>query len=225
MAIRRALVLADGDAPSRAALDLAWPGWDDGVDFVVAADGGARLADALGLRLDRWVGDGDSLGADGVNELRARGIDVNLVAVEKDATDAELALLVAIDSGATDITILGALGGPRPDHALANIALLGHPAAAGRDVVILDPSARIRLLAGSGARIALPGGIGALVSLVPLETTAGVITTGLRFPLVGETLPFGPARGISNVRTAAAAEVRIEAGRLLVVEVPATLAP
>ena len=58
---RHAVVLADGAAPTRLALDTAWPGWDDGVDLVVAADAGARHATALGLRLDRWVGDGDSI--------------------------------------------------------------------------------------------------------------------------------------------------------------------
>jgi thiamine pyrophosphokinase len=225
MAIRRALVLADGEAPSRSALDLAWPGWDAGADYIVAADGGARLADAFGLRLDRWVGDGDSLGADGVADLRRRGIDVHLEPTDKDATDTELALLAAISAGATDIVILGALGGPRTDHGLANVALLGHPAAAGRELMLLDPAARIRVIAGPGGRLALPGRVGDVVSLIPLETTSGVTTTGLRFPLVNETLPFGPARGISNVRIEEIAEVAIERGRLLVVEVPATLAP
>ena len=43
-----ALVLADGAAPSRASLDAAWPGWDAGLDLVIAADGGARHATTLG---------------------------------------------------------------------------------------------------------------------------------------------------------------------------------
>jgi thiamine pyrophosphokinase len=225
MAIRRALVLADGAAPTRAQLDRAWPGWDADIDLVVAADGGARLADALGLRLDRWVGDGDSLGADGLDELRRRGIDIRLEPLAKDASDAELALITALDSGAASVVILGALGGPRPDHELANVALLGHPAATGREVSLLDPTARIRLLAGPVARLRLPGRIGDLVSLIPLETTVGVVTVGLQYPLSGESLPFGPARGISNVRIASPAEVSFERGRLLVVEVPATLQP
>ena len=33
----------------RAALDRAWPGWDDGVGLVIAADGGARHAAELGV--------------------------------------------------------------------------------------------------------------------------------------------------------------------------------
>lgn len=225
MTVRRAIVLADGGAPTRAQLDLAWPGWDADIAFVVAADGGARLADALELRIDRWVGDGDSLGPEGLDELRRRGIDVGLEPVAKDTSDAELALVAAIDSGAEAVVILGALRGPRLDHELANVALLGHPSAAGRELSILDPTARIRLLAGPDARLELPGRIGDLVSLIPLEATSGVVTTGLEFPLARETLPFGPARGISNVRVVERAAVALERGRLLVVEVPATLAP
>ena len=33
-----ALILADGDVPPRSELDLLWPGWDDGVKAVIAAD-------------------------------------------------------------------------------------------------------------------------------------------------------------------------------------------
>lgn len=220
---RRVLVLADGAAPTRRELDDAWPGWDDGIDLVISADGGARLADALGLPIDRWVGDGDSLGPAGVADLRARGIQVDLAPTDKDTSDTELALLAALDDGAESVLVLGALGGPRPDHALANVALLGHPDAAGCEITILDPSARIRLLAGPDARLDLIGRAGDLVSLIPLETTTGVTTAGLQFPLEDATLEFGPARGISNVRTSPTARVAIRTGRLLVVEAPARL--
>lgn len=220
---RRALVAADGAAPSRAALDAAWPGWDEAIDVVIAADGGARLADKLELSIDRWVGDGDSLGPDGLAALRRRGIPVDLVATEKDATDTELALLAAIETGARHIVILGALGGPRLDHALANVALLGHPAAAGRDMLLVDPAARIRLVTGPADAVRLAGGVGDVVSLIPLETAIGVTTSGLLYPLTGATLAFGPARGVSNVRIEPVATVTLEAGRILVIEAPATL--
>ncbi len=219
----RAIVVADGDPPTRAALDAAWPDWDAGTDLVVAADGGARLADALGLPIHRWVGDGDSLDDAGLSELRSRGVPVALADPDKDASDTELGLLAAIDAGAERITIIGALGGPRPDHALANIALLGHPAAFRRELQIIDPTARIRLLDSVSGRLDLAGRVGDLVSLIPLEAVTGVTTTGLRFPLVGDTLVVGPARGISNIRAASEASVAIRSGRLLVVEAPATL--
>jgi thiamine pyrophosphokinase len=80
----RAIVLADGDGPDRAALDARWPDWSRGIGFVVAADGGARLAAPLGLRLDAWVGDGDSLSAAEIEQLRTSGVPVELVPADKD---------------------------------------------------------------------------------------------------------------------------------------------
>ena len=120
MTVGRAIVLADGDQPSRVDLDAAWPGWADGVDLVIAADGGARLADPLGLRIDAWVGDGDSLGEAGLGELRRAGVPITLAPADKDESDAEMGLLAALRTGARDVTILGSLGGPRLDHALAD---------------------------------------------------------------------------------------------------------
>ena len=49
-----ALVLADGPVDAVADLDWAWPGWSDGIDLVVAADGGARHAAALGRRIEAY---------------------------------------------------------------------------------------------------------------------------------------------------------------------------
>ncbi len=149
------------------------------------------MADGLRLRIDRWVGDGDSLGSDGLAELRRRGVAVSLESVDKDATDTELALEAALAAGARSVVILGALGGPRPDHALANVALLGHPSGHGRELVILDPSARVRLVSGPASGVSLPGRVGAVVSLIPIETTTDITTTGLRFGLVNATLVAG----------------------------------
>jgi len=221
--VLRAIVVADGAPPTRAALDAAWPGWDAGTDLVIAADGGARLADALGLPIHRWVGDGDSLGEAGLAALRRRGVPIELASPDKDASDTELGLLAAIGAGAGRVAIIGALGGPRPDHALANIALLGHPAAVGRELLILDPAARIRLLDSVAGLLDLGGRVGDIVSLIPLEPVTGVTTAGLRFPLEDDTLIVGPALGISNIRAASDATVTIRSGRLLVVEAPARL--
>lgn len=217
-----ALVLADGSSGPVEALDAAWPGWSDGIDWVVAADGGARHAAALGRPLDLWVGDGDSLGEDGIADLAAAGIPIRRLAVDKDESDTELALLAAIEAGARWITILGALGGARFDHGLANVWLLADPRLAGCDLRIVDAASRIRLI-GPG-RHDLGGRIGDLISLMPFGGDAGRVTSiGLRYPLRAEPLRLGPSRGLSNVRDAGDASIELEAGRLLVAETPVTL--
>jgi thiamine pyrophosphokinase len=76
---------------------------------------------------------------------------------------------------------------------------------------------------GPGA-LELEGRIGDLVTLIPFGGDAGgVRTTDLQYPLAGETLVFGTARGVSNVRLATRASVAVETGSVLVVETPVTL--
>jgi thiamine pyrophosphokinase len=219
---RHALILADGSVEPGAVLDRAWPGWADGIDLVIAADGGARHAMALGRTIDLWVGDGDSIAADELASLAAAGVPIRRSPTDKDETDAELALLAAIDAGARRLTILGALGGDRPDHELGNVWLLAHPALVGRDACLLDGRARIRLV-GPG-ETAITGRVGDLVSLLAFGGDAtGVTTRGLRYPLSDETLSIGPSRGLSNVRVASDAGIVVRGGLLLAIETPARL--
>ncbi len=223
MPMNHVVVLADGAPVSRPDLDAAWPGWDRGISAVVAADGGARSAISLELRIDAWVGDGDSLDAGTRDALRAAGVVVSPVAREKDESDTELAILEAVRRGADEITILGGLGGMRADHALANVTLLAHPALAGRPARLLDASTRISLV-GPGGELGLVGRIGDTVTLLPLGGPADEVTvSGLRYPLSGDRLELGSTRGLSNVRTAPQTRIAVGSGRLLVVESPATL--
>ena len=225
----KAIVLADGDAPARAALDEAWPGWADEAGIVIAADGGARHARDLGLTLDAWVGDGDSIDGDSLAALAADGVSIRRVATAKDESDTELALLEAIARGADEIVVVGALGGVRFDHALANVGLLAMPQLGDLPTTLLDERARIRLITAPGpggaeVRFPLPGTAGDRVSLLPYgEGVAGVTTHGLAYPLADEPLPPGPARGLSNVRVSPDAAVTVKSGRLLVIETPVTL--
>jgi thiamine pyrophosphokinase len=226
-----ALILADGDVDSRAALDAAWPGWADGIVLVVAADGGARHAAALGLRIDRWVGDGDSTDSAELARLRDLGADVELHDRDKDESDTELAINAAIAAGADAVTVLGAFGGARLDHALVNVTLLAHPALGDRPASLLSASARVRLAQTTAKdasslplTVDLGGRVGDTVSIIPFGVDGvGIRTAGLRYPLRDETLVLGSARGLSNVRLAADASFVLRGGAVLVVETPATL--
>jgi thiamine pyrophosphokinase len=224
-----ALILADGDVPARARLDAAWPGWDEGVDLVIAADGGARHAERLGVMVDLWVGDGDSLGEDGLAELVAAGVPIERSPADKDQTDLELAVDAALARGSAGLVIVGALGGERVDHALANVALLARADLAGRSVVLLDGAARLSLVRGpdqAGAPVTalLAGEPGTTVSLLPVGgDVTGVTTDGLVYPLDDEPLLLGSARGVSNVVARSGASVTVRSGFLLIVGSPATL--
>lgn len=208
----RAVVVAHGDVlPSDRAVIRA-------DDYVVAADGGA-------FALERWkilphlvVGDMDSLGDAGVEKFARKGTPVAKFSAEKDESDLELAVAHAIAAGATEIVLLGALGGDRLDHETANLLLLADP---GYDTVRLEArrgALRIRALRGRGS-LTIGGPVGALVTLIPVNGDAeGVTTEGLRYPLRAETLRFGRARGLSNEVVSLPANVSLDKGTLLVFE-------
>jgi thiamine pyrophosphokinase len=184
-------------------------------DMLIAADSGAATALRLGYVPAYIVGDFDSLDTLLVEQARASGSRIISAAVEKDETDTELAVQLAIEQGATQITLLGALGGERFDHAIANVFLL-----AGFDTVpirIIDGTSTCWLLRSPG-HITIHGQSGDLLSLLPLTGDAtGIRTQGLYYPLHGETLRFGKPRGVSNTLIAERAEVWLESGLLLVI--------
>ena len=219
------LVVGDGDVPPRAVLDRAWPDWAAGVQRVIGADGGATHAAALGWPPDLVVGDMDSLARPEAESLADNGVPFERWSAHKDQSDLEIALRSALARGEGRVVVLGALGGPRLDHALAAVWLLALPLARGRDVTVLDGTTRVGLLHGPGER-QLAGRRGDLVTLLPFGTPArGVRTVGLAYPLDGETLAVGPSRGLSNVRVDERATVRLEQGRLLIVESHPTEVP
>ena len=212
----RAVVLANGCLDDVETLRARLKDWQ-GV-LTVAADGGGRHAKALGLPLHVVVGDLDSL--DEVNRivLSANGTHFEVVPAHKDETDLELALLYAVRQGADEIAVLGALGG-RLDMALANILLLAHPLLAGVHVELWAGQQTAWLIRPPVGEVR--GQLGDTLSLIPLggEVT-GITTQGLEYPLKGETLTFGPARGVSNVLTAPLARVEVQQGLLLAVHTP-----
>jgi thiamine pyrophosphokinase len=184
-------------------------------DVLIAADGGARHCLALGLTPHRVVGDFDSLTANELAELRGHGVTVEQHPRGKDETDLELALLAAQRLGAAHIAILGALGG-RLDMTLANILLLAHPQLAELRIEIWHGAQTAWLIRPPGDEVT--GQPGDTLSLIPLNGDAAEVTTrGLHYPLRGETLAFGPARGVSNVLIAATARVSLGSGLLLAV--------
>jgi thiamine pyrophosphokinase len=184
-------------------------------DLVIAADSGAATALRLGYVPQLVVGDFDSLDPETARRLHHEGSFFVRAAVEKDETDSELALQQAQQRGASEITLLGGLGGARFDHALANILLL-----AGYETVplrIIDGPSTCWLLRGPGSS-AIRGRPGDLLSLFPLGAAAtGIRTANLSYPLNGEALHLGKPRGVSNALTAVDAEVSLEAGLLLIV--------
>jgi thiamine pyrophosphokinase len=183
-------------------------------DLVVCADGGVHHAMAIAAWPHVVIGDMDSLPMALRAELEVRGVTLVVHPAHKDETDLELALLYAVERGATQVTVLGALG-KRTDHALANLMLLAHPRLKGVGVRVISGDQEIVLIRQEAM---FEGSPGDLLSLLPIGGDAhGIVTSGLEYPLHDETLYFGPARGVSNVFIASRPGVCLRSGLLLAI--------
>ena len=194
-------------------------------DLLVAADGGAQLAAAAGRLPSVIAGDLDSVSRSAELDAAIRGgsVRIDRRSSEKDETDTEIALDAAVAGGALRVDVVGALGGSRVDHELANLLMLADRRYGGVQVSVVRGTTRVRPLHG-GDELELKGSVGDTVSLIPVGGDAiGVDTVGLAYALDGDTLRFGRARGVSNRIAKRPARVRLERGVMLVVELPAEL--
>jgi thiamine pyrophosphokinase len=204
------LVFAGGDPP------------DPAVDAVLAtdalvigADSGIEHAHRLGRRVDVAVGDFDSVAPEHLTRAEAGGARIERHAVDKDATDLELALDLAVAVCPRTVTVVGGHGG-RLDHTVANLQLLAAPRYAG---VALDAWFGAGHITVTRDHARVEGPVGSFVSLLAVDGPAdGVSTSGLRFPLTDARLVPGSTLGVSNELVDPVAEVTVAHGVVLVIE-------
>ena len=208
----RAVVFVNGDIADYAALAR----WLRNDDYLVAADGGARHMEVLGLSPDVIVGDLDSIDPALLSRLQEKGADVEQHPAAKDATDLELAIARAVRDGATEILLLGAVGG-RLDQTIANLLILAQQDLS-VPLAIAEGDQMARVLRGRQS-VTLVGPTGGYVSAVALsEEVTGVTYRGLEYPLKNATLRLGSTRGVSNTLASSPAQISIESGILLVTQ-------
>ncbi len=187
-------------------------------DRIFCADGGARHALALGLMPEIIIGDLDSLPPDVVSRMAAAGVTIQRHPVNKDQTDLELALAVAVAACPDEILLVTALGG-RLDQMLANILLLTQPAYAGARITVVDGRQRATLLRDN-QQLTLTGQPGDILSVAPLSAQVTQVTLrGVKWPLTQATLTLGSTWSISNQFAAGQASVEIGRGLALVVHI------
>jgi thiamine pyrophosphokinase len=181
----------------------------------IAADGGMRHAQALGVLPEVWVGDFDST-PDGLSEFHADTPRIPFPA-EKNFTDGELAIEQAIERGATRLVLVGSFGGERTDHALSHLLQAVTLAERGFDVVLTSGvEEAVPLLPGS-RQLDLPAG--SLFSVVAFTALTGLSLAGAKYPLDKADIAFGASRTISNVAEGPVT-VGLGSGRALLIARP-----
>lgn len=176
-------------------------------DFVIAADGGLRHTEKLGIVPQEILGDFDSLGYTPTG--------ANVFPVEKDDTDAMLAVRRGLALGYREFVLYGSVDGSRLDHTVANFQTLQFLADRGAVGYLVGKNFLITVV--KDGAIAFPAGCRGTVSVFCLGSDAsGVTLEGLYYPLKNGTLTAGFPLGVSNHFTGDPARIAVGQGSLLV---------
>ena len=148
-----------------------------GDDITVAADSGIRNALLLGDHIDVAVGDFDSFPERDIPE------DTEIVRLrpEKDLTDSQVAVEIALEKGAESFVIIGGLSG-RLDHTLANLSILEDLTARGHYAIMTDGVSRVHFINGGSALIGRSG-FKYFSLIAATDIAKGVSIEGAKYPL------------------------------------------
>ena len=207
-----AIVVLGGNPPTRA-IKQHIPAHQ----LVIAADSGLHGAIDLGLRVNVVIGDMDSVDKAVLAAVEANGTTIAELPRDKDSTDAELALLKAVEMGAQKIVLI-TKGGGRLDHELGVFAVLQNPGLRNCAIQAMWDNSILHLIHGPAA-VTISGKLGSNVGLIAAGGSAlGITTQGLKWALGNETLTPHSSRGISNELIDETATISLQAGSLFVVQ-------
>ena len=181
-------------------------------DIVIAADSGYNNAKKMGVNPDILIGDFDSLvekptDLDEIIELPA----------EKDVTDTQYAVDLAVKRGAKEIYIVCGTGG-RFDHAVSNMCLLEGMYQKGIRVIIVGGQNRIRYIKDTGIILIRDKNYKYFSVLAADEKVKGVSIEGGKYPLNKKTLTRSNQFAISNEIEKNAALITVKKGGIYIVE-------
>lgn len=187
-------------------------------DIIIAVDKGLEALNKLHILPNHIVGDLDSVEESILESYKSNPtITIHEYIPEKDYTDTDIALKLAISLSSSHITILGALG-KRMDHTLANIHILMIALESNIPCELLDSNNRIYLI-NKTHTIKKSNVYGKYISLIPLTSKVeGLTLIGFKYPLNNYSLTIGKSLGISNELINDSATICLKNGILIVIE-------
>ncbi|MBR6403605.1 MAG: thiamine diphosphokinase [Eubacterium sp.] len=189
----RCLIIAGGEV-DRSFLRQIYDSMDDA--YVIGADKGVIYASEAGIKIDKAIGDFDSVSTE--EKIRISELyDTELLVPEKDDTDTEHALRYAMSKRPEEIIMMGCTGS-RLDHTFSSVRILKSACDEGISAYIQDKTNRIRVAKGE-VRINKEDAFGKYISIIPYGDKAeGITLRGFKYPLENYTMPAERGLGISN---------------------------
>lgn len=182
---------------------------------IIAVDRGLEFADCFNISIDYIIGDFDSVDNELLYKYIKKGINIGRYPSNKDYTDTHLALLYALENGASNIVIIGATG-KRLDHTLGNLHVLMEALKCKVPCKIIDTNNSIQLVDNN---IKVSNDFGNYISLIPLTTIVkGINSQGLKYKLLDTSLSIGHSIGISNEILEDYAIIEVKEGVLIIIQ-------
>jgi thiamine pyrophosphokinase len=182
-------------------------------DLIIAADAGYQNALALGVRPDILLGDFDSLK---LSEL-PKDLTVLRVPAEKDFTDTQMGVEEALTRGASELVIIGGLGG-RIDHELSNLAILEYLSQRKIPAILTNGKCRARFLRNGSTLLPRAPHFRYLSLIAADPTVRGVSLEGCKYPLQNAKLNRLNQYAVSNEITENCALVSVKRGGVWIIE-------
>ena len=177
-------------------------------DFIIAADGGLRHTEKMGLVPNIVIGDMDSMEGQKIPD------GAILFPARKDDTDTMLAIKEGLRLGYRCFVIYGGLGG-RLDHSVANIQSLSYLLGEGAQGTLIDENHKVFLL--RNGKIALNEPYHYISVFAYGGECRGVTLKGVQYPLDRVTLTPDFPLGVSNQQKGEKALIQVEDGTLLLI--------
>lgn len=179
-------------------------------EYIVAADGGYQTCLRAGIVPSILVGDFDSM---------AKPVDFDHiihVPVEKDDTDAMLAIKLALEKGCKEIYLYGTTGGNRLDHTIATLQSLLYIRRSGAKGYAYDQDFCFTVIENETLVLESQVDWGLLSVFAVGGTAQGVTIQGAQYGLVDGTLHPHVPMGVSNHFQGTDVTISVEQGALLV---------
>lgn len=176
-------------------------------DFIIAADGGLLHTQKLGITPNGILGDFDSLGytPDGST----------VFPVEKDDTDAMLAVRKGLELGYREFYLYGSLDGPRLDHTVANFQTLQFLCDHGAFGYLIGKDYMVTVV--KNGRLSFDASSTGIFSVFCMGRDAeGVTIQGGKYDAENVTLSAGFPLGVSNHFEGRPVTIGVASGSLLV---------
>ena len=207
----KVLIVGGGNEPSGKLLE----DYSKKVDKIIGVDRGCSYLLKNNIYPHYIVGDFDSINRDDIKKLEIDSIKKFKYNCEKDSTDSDIAMEIALNMEFSEIYMI-AMTGSRLDHSFANLGLLSKANGAGAKAYIINETNKIYLLEES-SKIKKDNSYRYISFLAYCDKVENFNIKNAKYDLENYTLYLGDNRTVSNEFLEEDIEVEFTKGKILVI--------